>query len=76
MKISYASLPGIVTIDDYYRAYRWCQARLGQPGSGGWQYGRDSENYLGGNILSGPEDIDYIKFDNEEDAIAFKLSFT
>jgi hypothetical protein len=63
----------IFTNADRRAAYHWVRARLGDSGKT-WVYGK-SEDFLGSTFVSGPEEIEYIEFENEEDAVAFKLTF-
>lgn len=62
----------IETFAEVRSAYIWCRNRMGDPGED-WSYGKNL-GFLDKDIISSPEEIEFLMFKNEEDAVAFKLS--
>lgn len=74
MKIMRWEDTSIQTYDQVVDAYRWCHMTMGPPPNK-WTYGKDSSGFLGKTMLNGPEEIEWIDFKSDEDALAFKLTF-
>lgn len=64
---------GIHTYPELSEAYKWCVAQFGKPHEGRWEYGRYSPGFLGDWMINGPEDIEFLIFENDDDAMFFKL---
>lgn len=74
IRVDVWELPTVKTFNDVRRVYSWCVKTFGNPSDERWGYGKDTE-FLGGRIINAPEEIEYIKFYNSEDAMIFKLGF-
>jgi hypothetical protein len=64
----------IRTFAEVRKAYMWCFERFGNPGDDGLWYYSKNPDFLDSTFVSGPEEIEFLHFKNEEDAMAFKLS--
>ncbi len=53
--------------------FNWCTLTFGKCGER-WSYGR-SLGFLGSDMCSGPEDIEWIQFENDSDATMFQLKW-
>ncbi len=73
MKVMLWEDTSITTYSQVVDAYQWCNKNLG-PTNKRWSYGKDSL-FLGRSIMSCPEEIEWIDFKFEEDALAFRLVF-
>ena len=69
------------TIDEMAEMFRWCMKSFGDPidpdrvdVKTGWTYGKEP-GMFGRTFVDGPFDIEYIDFQNEEDAVVFKLQW-
>ena len=61
------------TIYDMRDMFNWCVASFG-PARTTWKYGREP-GFLGSDMCSGPEDIEWIDFENDSDAVLFQLKW-
>ena len=64
------------TIIRMYEMFNFLLEEFGEPGDDEslWTYGK-SKDWVGSTMCSGPSEIEFLDFVNEEDAVAFKLKW-
>ena len=76
MKIELWDLPAIKTYWDIEKAFSWCVEHFGEPGIT-WQYGNDADPMSrASKMISSSMEITHFIFDDVEDALRFKLTFS